>query len=145
MGIHATLSQLRRRGYAGSSIPDLMSTQKALVGKIVDYLIYLQGQPTTNSVDLAHARDAVMLKYFERIIDGLVYESYLHEELHQGQKHFFKPLLDELLPEIEEIQGDKMSALREIFERLYERTHPVRSNLFFLDSIKPIRIIEGKS
>ena len=126
-------------------IPDLTSTQKAVIGKIVDYLIYLQGQPTTNSSDLAHARDAVMLKYFERIIDGLVYESYLGEELHQGQKHFFKPLLDERLPQLEEIRRDKMSALQEIFERLYERTHPVRRNLFFLDSIKLIRIIEGKA
>ena len=126
-------------------IPDLSSTQKALIGKIVDYLIYLQGQPTTNSGDLAHARDAVMLKYFERIIDGLVYESYLGEELHQGGKQFFKPLLDESLPQLEEIRGDKMSALREIFERLYERAHPVRRNLFFLDSVKSIRIIEGKA
>ncbi len=126
-------------------IPDLTSTQKSLIGKIVDYLIYLQGQPTTNSGDLAHARDFIMLGYFERIIDGLAYESYLREELHIGGKHFFKPLLNEALPQIEEIQGDKMSTLREIFERLYERTHPVRINLFFLDSVKPIRIIEGKA
>ena len=126
-------------------IPILTTTQKSLIAKIVDYLIYLQGQPTTNSEDLTHARDAVMLKYFERIIDGMVYESYLHEELHRGEKHFFKPLSDEELPQLEEMQGDKMSALREIFERLYERTHPVRSNLFFLDSVKPIRIIEGKA
>ena len=126
-------------------IPDLTSEQKGMIGKIVDYLIYLQGQPTTNSRDLAHARDAVMLGYFERIIDGLVYESYLREELHQGEKHFFKPLLDERLPQLEEIRGDKMSALQEIFERLYERTHPIRRNLFFLDSVKPIRIIEGKA
>ena len=126
-------------------IPDLTPTQKAVIGKIVDYLVYLQGQPTTNSGDLAHARDFIMLKYFERIIDGLVYEAYLGEELHHGGKQFFKPLLDEGLPQIEEIRGDTMSALREIFERLYERAHPVRRNLFFLDSVKPIRIIEGKA
>ena len=137
--------QARSRYMQQIPIPDLTSTQKSLIGTIVDYLIYLQGQPTTNSQDLAHARDAVMLKYFERIIDGLTYEAYLSDELHQGEKQFFKPLLDEGLPEIEEIQGDKMSALREIFERLYERTHPVRSNLFFLDSVKSIRIIEGKT
>ena len=126
-------------------IPDLTSTQKALIGKIVDYLIFLQGQPTTSGRDLAHARDFIMLGYFERIIDGLVYESYLGEELHQGEKQFFKPLFDERLSHLEEIQGDKMAALREIFERLYERTHPVRKNLFFLDSVKSIRIIEGKA
>ena len=76
-------------------IPDLASMQKALIGKIVDYLIFLQGQPTTSGKDLAHARDFIMLGYFERIIDGLVYESYLGEELHHGDKQFFKPLFDE--------------------------------------------------
>ena len=126
-------------------IPNVTSTQKELIGKIVDYLVYLQKQPTTNSKDLAHARDYVMLKYFERIIDGLVYESYLSEELHQGGKHFFIPLLDEQLPQPEEVQGDKMSAFRDIFEHLYERTHPIRKNLFFLDSLEPIRIIEDKA
>ena len=126
-------------------IPDLTSTQKSLIGKIVHYLIFLQGQPTTSGGDLAHARDAVMLGYFERIIDGLAYESYLREELHQGEKQFFKPLLDERLPQLEEIRGDKMAALQEIFERLYERTHPIRRNLFFLNSVKPIRIIEDRT
>ena len=126
-------------------IPDLTPTQKSLIGKIVDYLIFLQGQPTTSGGDLAHSRDFIMLKYFERIIDGLVYESYLREALHQGKKQFFKPLSDERLPHLEEIRGDKMAALQEIFERLYERTHPIRRNLFFMDSVKPIRIIEGKA
>ena len=135
-----------RSGYMQKiPIPDLTSAQKSLIGKIVDYLIYLQGQPTTNSTNLAYARDAVMLKYFERIIDGLVYESYLNEDLHHGDKQFFKPLFDERLPQLEEIRHEKISAIREIFERLYEKTHPVRSNLFFLDSVKPIRIIEGKA
>ncbi|MYE89194.1 hypothetical protein F4X33_09395, partial [Candidatus Poribacteria bacterium] len=137
--------QARSRYMQEIPIPDLTSTQKSLIGKIVDYLIFLQEQPTTGSGDLAHARDAVMLGYFERIIDGLVYESYLREELYQGEKQIFKPLLDQRVPQLEEVQADKMSALREIFERLYERTHPVRSNLFFLDSVKSIRIIEGKA
>ena len=141
-----TIDYLRARsGYMQQiPVPDITSTQKALIGQFVDYLIYLQQQPTTNSNDLAHARDAVMLGYFERIIDGMVYESYLPDELHRGRKHFFKPLLDEHLPQLEEIQGDKMSAFRDIFEHLYERTHPVAVNLFFLDSVKPVRIIEGK-
>ena len=135
-----------RSGYMQQiPIPDLTSAQKSLIGKIVNYLIFLQGQPTTSSGDLAHARDFIMLKYFERIVDGLVYESYLREDLHHGDKQFFKPLLDERLPQLEEMGGDKMSALQEIFERLYERTHPIRRNLFFLDSVKPIRVIEGKA
>ena len=141
-----TIDPLRARsGYIQQiPIPDLTSTQKALIANIVDYLIYLQQQPTTNSKDLKHARDAIMLGYFERIIDGLVYEAYLPEDLHKGDKHFFQPLLDEQLPSCEEIQGDKMTVLRDIFELLYERTHLVRRNLYYLDSVKAVRIIEGK-
>ena len=44
-------------------IPDLTPTQKSLIGKIVDYLIFLQRQPTTSGRDLAHARDFIMLGY----------------------------------------------------------------------------------
>ena len=141
-----TIDPLRARsGYIQQiPIPDLTSEEKALIAKIVDYLIYLQQQPTTNSKDLKHARDAITLGYFERIIDGLVYEAYLPEDLHKGDKHFFQPLLDEQLPSCEEIQGDKMTVLRDIFELLYEKTHLVRRNLYYLDSVKAVRIIEGK-
>ena len=126
-----TIDPLRARsGYIQQiPIPDLTLTQKALIAKIVDYLIYLQQQPTTNSKDLKHARDAITLGYFERIIDGLVYEAYLPEDFYKGAKHFSQPLLDEQLPSCEEIQGDKMTVLRDIFELLYERTHLVRRNL----------------
>ena len=126
-------------------IPDMESEQRALIHKIVEYILYLKKQPTVNSRDLKDARDSVMLGYFERIIDGMVYESYLPDELHKGRKHFFQPLLNEQLPPLEEIRGDKMSALRDIFERLYEKTHPVAVDLFFMSSVKSIRIIEGKA
>ncbi|RKU15246.1 hypothetical protein C6500_21405 [Candidatus Poribacteria bacterium] len=141
-----TIDPLRARsGYIQQiPIPDITTAHKALIAKIVDYLIYLQQQPTINSKDLKYARDRVMLGYLERVIDGLVYEAYLPEDLHKGNKHFFQPLLDEQLPLCEEIQGDKMSALRDIFELLYEKTHPIRRNLFFLDSVKPVRVIQGK-
>ena len=125
-------------------IPDMVSEQKALIHKFVDYILYLKKQPTVNSRDLKYASDRVMVGYFNRIIDGMVYESYLPDELHKGSKHFFQPLLEEQLPQLEEIQGDKMAAFRDIFEHLHERTHPIRINLFFLDSVKPIRIIESK-
>ena len=142
-----TIDHLRARSGSMQQIPipDITSTQKALIGQFVDYLIYLQQQPTIKSRDLAYARDREMLGYFERIIDGMVYESYLPDELHKSRKYLFQPLFDEQLPRLEEIQGDKMSACKDIFELLYERKHPVAVNLFFLDSVKPVRIIEGKT
>ncbi len=126
-------------------IPDMEPEQRALIHKIVEYILYLKKQPTVNSKDLKYARDAVMVGYFGNILNGLTYELYLPDDLHRGDKNFFQPLFDEQLPQLEEIQGDKMSAFRDTYEHLHERTHPIRKNLFFLDSIRPIRIIESKA
>ncbi len=126
-------------------IPDMELEQRALIHKIVEYILYLKKQPTTDSKDLSHSRDYVMVAYFGNILNGLVYELYLPDELHRGNKYFFQPLFDEQLPKLEEMQGDKMSALRDIFELLYEKTHPVAVDLFFMSSVKPIRIIEGRA
>ncbi len=126
-------------------IPDMEPEQRALIHKIVEYILYLKRQPTVNSKNLKHARDAVMVGYFGNILNGLTYELYLPDDLHGGDKYFFQPLFDEQLPQLEENQGDKMSAFRDIFEQLCDKHHPVARNLFFLDSIKPIRIIESKA
>jgi hypothetical protein len=37
-----------------------------------------------------------------------------------------------------------MSVFRSLYARLHDREHPVRVNLFFQDSLRPIRIIEDK-
>ena len=126
-------------------IPDMEQEQRALIHKIVEYILYLKKQPTTDGKDLANSSDYVMLAYFGHILDDLVYELYLPDELHQGNKYFFQPLLDEKLPQLEDIQGNKMSAFRELFEHLFHKDHPVQRNHFFLDSVQSIRIIESKT
>ena len=125
-------------------IPDINATQKDLVRKLVDYLIFLQQQPTTNSKNLAHARDFAVLRYFEWIVKGLVYEFYMPDLIQDGNRDIFKHLMTEQLPEVNEIQGDKMSAFRSLYEHLHHRKHPVRVNTFFQDGLRPVRIIEDK-
>lgn len=125
-------------------VPDIVATQKDLVRKLVDYLIYIQQQPTINNKDLADSRDFAVFRYFEWIINGLVYEFYLPDVLKNVDRDIFKYLIAEQLPEIDEVPGDKMSVFRSLYERLHDKEHPVRVNLFFLDSLRPIRIIEGK-
>ena len=129
-------------------IPDMEPEQRALIHKIVEYILYLKKQPTTDSKDLAHSRDFVMVGYFGNILNGLIYELYLPDQLHRGDKYFFQPLFDEKLPKLEKIQEngvDAMHTFRDIFERLCDKHHPVARNLFFMSSVKPIRIIEGRT
>ena len=61
-----------------------------------------------------------------------------------ADRDIFKHLITEQLPEIDEISGDKMSVFRSLYEHLHHREHPIRVNLFFQDSLRPIRIIEDK-
>ncbi len=124
-------------------IPNLEPEFQMIIHKFVEYILYFKKQPSINSKDLKYARDRGMLGYFERIIDGLVYEAYLTHDLHKANKHFFHPLLDEQLTPLEEMKQDKMFELRNIFELLYEKKHPIARNLFFLDSVRSIRTIES--
>ncbi|MEW6210799.1 MAG: hypothetical protein AB1631_20710, partial [Acidobacteriota bacterium] len=96
-------------------------------------------------IEESSSRDQLMISYFEQLIDALVYELYLTEEIHQSGRKFFEPLMAERLPAMNAIKGDKLAALREIFERLFDRDHIIRQNIFFLDTIESIRIIEGKA
>ena len=129
-------------------IPNIEPEQKVLIHKLVEYILYLKKQPTTDGTDLANSSDYVMVAYFGQILDALVYELYLPDDLYQGNKYFFQPLFDEQLPQLEEVEEqnrDKTPAFRDIFERLYDKNHPIAKDLFFLDSVKSIRIIESKA
>jgi len=98
---------------------------------LVDYLIFLKTNTSENE-----SRDQLMVSYFEQIIDALVYELYLPDEIHTAGKAFFAPLVAERLPALAEIEGDKLSALRQIFERLFHKDHVIRQNIFFPDTIE---------
>ena len=91
------------------------------------------------------AQDKLMLEYFEQIINGLVYELYLPEDLHAHNFTFASHLESEKLPALDSIKGDKLAALRTVFQHLYAQNHPIRQNLFALDTLPVIRLIEAKA
>jgi hypothetical protein len=111
---------------------------------LVDYVIYLKQQSFYHSKDLRYAQDRLVVSFFEQIIDGMVYELYLPEDLHQEDKFFIDVLAKENLPSFGKIKGNKISTLRTIFDRMFDKEHCIRHNLFFLDSLPIIRIVEGK-
>jgi hypothetical protein len=52
-------------------------------------------------------------------------------------------LLQENLPKLDSILSDKTIVLRQIFRKLYDPDHPIRTGIFFLDSIPTVRVIRG--
>jgi len=126
-------------------IPDVSVETKSQIALLVEYIIHLSKQFSGENGVLVDAREEMMLKYFEQLLDALVYELFFSEELHKAGKYFFKPLAEENLPALDAIKGDKTAKLRTIFERLFDKDHVIRKNCFFLDTLETVRIIEGKA
>jgi hypothetical protein len=72
------------------------------------------------------------------------YELYLPEDLHAHGFTFAQPLQAENLPNLDDIPGNKLEAIRTVFDRLHAPDPPIRQNLFTLDTLPVIRLIEGK-
>lgn len=123
-----------------SSTPE----QEHAIETLVDYVLYLKAQSEPSAKDAAAER-RLMAAYFEQLIDALVYELYFPEEFSGRDKQPSRLLNPTQLPYLKELRGNKITALGELFQTLYDRNHPVRGLVFFLDTIETVRIIEAKS
>jgi len=121
-------------------IPDATSKQQQTIETLADYVLHLKAQP---SVSLADApRHALMTAYFERLIDGVVYELYFPEAFPAADQRLSKLLQAQNLPTLREMKGRKASVLETLFERLYAPESAVRKAVFFLDTIETVQVIE---
>ncbi len=106
---------------------------------LVDYVTFLKRIKPT----LAAGKERTMPTFFEHVIDGCVYELYFEESLKQSKKDILQFLQD--LPEIpsDATDEEKLSLIKLVFARLFEPTHPVSQRLYYMDSVKEVRIIKG--
>ena len=87
-----------------------------------------------------------MLAYWERVLNGLVYELYFPEELHGVGLRLFDLVAHAHLPDITTIPEPKrLPRLRTLFETLHDGAHPLRIALDKLQTLDTVRIIEGKA
>jgi hypothetical protein len=84
----------------------MSSQQKRTLGAFVDYVLSLNLRIDAIS-ESDTARQRLMIRYFEQIIDAMVYELFFGDELHRAGKYFFEPLARETLPIIEESTTDQ--------------------------------------
>ena len=107
--------------------------------RLVDYILFLK------KLELINTSDQLIPTYFEQIIDGMVYELYFPELLKKHNREIIKHLGE--LPEYTDSMSDeqKMKICKKVFDRLNDKEHPVRINLFYMNSIPEIAIIERKN
>ncbi len=109
----------------------ISSQSQNLFEILVDYILFLKQQTKDE-----------MSFYFEQLIDGMVYELYFEKEIKQAGCDVLKYLDD--LPVITEEMKDseKLQTITAVFDKLYDKTSPVRKNLFFMDSVEEVAIIK---
>jgi hypothetical protein len=91
-------------------------------------------------------RDPLMLAYWERVLNGLVYELYFPEEVHGAGLGMFDEVERAGIPDVTSLaEGDRLPVLRRKFEELHDGTHPLRLALDKLQTLETVRIIEGKA
>jgi hypothetical protein len=117
-------------------VPLISEKNKSLIIQVVKYIIFSKENKNDIQNDLIST-------YFEQIIDGMVYELYFLDILKQHNRTIIEHLGE--LPAFTDSMSDnkKMEIITTVFNRLNEKNHPVRVNLFYMNSIPEIKIIEG--
>ena len=91
-------------------------------------------------------RDPLMVAYWERVLNGLVYELYFPEEMHAAGLRLFDLVASANLPDVTALpEAEHLPRLRQKFEELHDGAHPLRIALDKLQTLDTIRIIEGKA
>ena len=109
-------------------VPSISNKKVDIISR---YIVFLKSKPNdTQSF------------YFEQIIDGMVYELYFEEEIKKAGCEIIKHL--GILPEITDDMPDseKQKTIDKVFAKLYDKNHPVRKNLHFMDSVEEVKIIK---
>ncbi|HVR34242.1 MAG TPA: hypothetical protein VMS21_00145 [Methylomirabilota bacterium] len=94
-------------------------------------------------------RNRLMLVYWERLVNGLVYELCFPDELHAAGLRLFDPVAQAQMPVLASLpEADRLPRLRQKFAELHpvkRDAHPLRIALDKLQTLDTVRIIESKA
>ena len=120
--------------------PDAQSIVEGLVTLILSINRHFADHPAAQT-----PHDTAMLAYWERILNGLVYELYFPEEVHGAGLGLFDLVAAAELPDLNTIpEAQRLRRLREQYETLQAPDHPLRQALDKLQTLETVKIIEGK-
>lgn len=128
-----TFAQVKPLNVRKLFIPNANKHHQIFTTFIVNYLIEWNKIKEKNTVES---------KFFESVLDSIVFELFLEQEIKSAGKEILKHLGD-LKPITDEMsKEEKLAIIQSEFERLYDPNHPVRSAIETLDSVEEVRIIK---
>src|SRR6266568_4177163 len=103
-------------------IPEVAAAQRGLIEQLTTAVISRKGGGPSGH-------------YFERLLNGLIYEIFFPEDLHRLNVRFFELLANTVLP-----NSSKESDWQAFHERVSDVNHPIYAALFALNGIEVVRI-----
>ena len=118
---------------------------QAQMRRLVEWLLWLNGQPSVLESTIENPRDPFIASYFEQWVDALVYELYFPSELRGAGVNIFSLTEKHCLPPLQDWKDkERLPQIRDRFEKLYDIKHPLRAAFYDLGSLELVRIIENK-
>jgi hypothetical protein len=112
-------------------IPLITKQEQIPFEQLVEYVILAKSKA-----------DDIVFKFFESLLDAIVFELYFPVEIKSAGKEILKHLGD-LKPITDDMSEEKkLAIIQSEFERLYDPNHPVRFAIETLDSVEEVRIIK---
>ncbi len=128
-----TFAEVKPKNVRKLFVPNSNCNSQSVTSLIVDYLLKWNKHKEKNTVES---------KFFESVLDTIVFELFLNEEIKSAGKEILKHL-GELKPITDDMSEEKkLAIIQSEFERLYDPNHPVRFAIETLDSVEEVRIIK---
>jgi len=128
-----TFAQVKPLNVRKLFIPKANDFNQKTVSNLVDYLLEWNKHKEKNTIEA---------KFFESVLDTIVFQLFLEEEIKSAGKEILKHLGD-LKPITDDMSEEKkLAIIQSEFERLYDPNHPVRFAIETMDSVEEVRIIK---
>ena len=109
-----------------SMVPHATPQQQQLIERVADYVIRHQSETTAAA-------------YFERLLNGMVYELFFPDDLHAQKLRFFDLLAEAGMP-----QKSEKAEWAAFHEKIANVSHQIYAALFALNGLEVVRIIEDR-
>jgi hypothetical protein len=124
-------------------IPESTPTQQKLIATLVKYVLALKRAKTLH--DAKNREYDIVSNFFERLIDGLVYELYMPEVfLEQSKLRISLGLQWIDLPQTTSSDDDILGIVMPYYQLLSDRDHPVRYAEYYMNTLQEVRVLMGK-
>ena len=117
-------------------IPEISEGEQKPFEKMVDYILFLKNESRLQDSE-------IISSYFEEVVNAMVYELYFKDLLMEVKRDVLRHIIPlPALPSDKNV-SIKDNFIKEIYQKIFNKEHPIRNALFYMNSIEEIKEINS--